>query len=503
MKIIHVMLVTPALFVLFLLSCNQNKEVRELNAFSKMKINDSLITEAVEDEISYHPEVPAHRIDVRTKDSIVFLTGSTENLLAKERAEEIASQVICVKGVVNQIMVKTDSLANNVLKNRVEGGLYYDPVTNPWTIKVKVNNGNVTLSGVVDSWQKIQFAGDVAKSIMGVKSVTNNLYFEYDSLRSDEDIFYEIKRIYLTDARLDHTLISVNVDGGVVTLTGVVGSLSEKSLAVTDAWVSGVRSVNADDLEVKYWARDPRMRVDKYVKKTDKEISSAIETAFKYDYRINNYDVNISVNNGYVTLSGKAGNLEAKNSAGDDARNIVGVWDVDNKIKVRPGILYSDKNVLGRVDTAFQRNPYLSKYSFTMNMLNGKLYLDGSVETPYEKVLAEKVASRIPGVIAIDNNLKVSHYFNPYSNFYYKYDYPVIEAPHLLPDEKIKENIEREFWRSPFVNSDEINIKVKNGHVILTGTVETALEKKAAEKNAYEGGAFTVENDIIVRYRPK
>jgi len=487
---------------LVFLSCGKNREVKEFKSFAKMEINDSLITEAVEDEISYHPEVPSHRIDVRTKDSIVILTGSTENLLAKERAEEIASLVVGVRGVINQIVVKPDSVSDEVLKKRVEGGLYYDPATNEWEINVKVKNGNVFLSGTVDSWQEIQFAGDVAKAIKGVKSVTNNLFFNYDSLRRDEDIYYEIKRIFLTDARLDHSLIKVDVENGDVTLTGKIGSLSEKSLAIANAWVNGVKSVNAENLRIDYWERDPRLRTDKYVRKSDDEITQAIETSFNYDYRIKVYQLDVNVKNGYVTLTGTVNNLQAKKSAEEDSRNIVGVWAVDNRIKVRPDVLYSDDNVLGRVKSEFQRNQYLSRYDFKMNVFNGKLYLDGRVETPYEKVLAGQIASRISGIVDIRNNLEVNNYFNRYSDYYYKNDYPVIETPYLLPDEKIKENIEREFWRSPFVNAREIQVQVKNGHVILTGEVETILEKKAAEKNAYEGGAFTVENDIAVRYWP-
>lgn len=502
MKIKSAIILVGFICGLFVLSCGRNREVKEYDAFSDKKITDSLITDAVEDEISYHPEVPSHLIDVSTKDGIVILSGSVDNLLSKNRAEEVAAQVKGVKGIVNDIIVKSEPVADDVLKRRVEGGLDYDPSTNPWDIDVKVKNGDVFLSGIVGSWQEIRFAGNVAQSIFGVKKVTNNLVFQYDSLRPDDEIYYEIKRIYLTDARLDHSLIKVNVNGGMVSLYGIVGSLPEKSLAIADAWVSGVRSVDASNLEIKYWARDPRLRVDKYVKKSDSEIDSAIQLAYTYDYRVRNYDVTVNVQNGYVTLTGDVKNLMEKEAAKSDAMDIVGVWEVDNRIKVRPDILYSDKDILGRVRSAFENNQYLNKYKFNLNVYNGKLYIDGKVDTPYERLLAEQVADRIPGVAAVKNNLVVSNYFNNYSDFYYKYNYPIIEAPNLLPDDKIKENIERELWRSPFVNSEEIHVNVKDGHVILTGTVETQREKKAAEKNAFEGGAFTVENDITVRYWP-
>ena len=496
-------LLVAGIFSMLMMTCGKDQNVKMYKAFTSMKLNDTLITEAVEDEISYHPEVPVNEINVKTEDNIVILSGTTDNLLAKNRAEEVASQVIGVKGIINHIVVRPDSVTDDELLKRVEGGLYYDPTTNLWQMKVKVKNGNVFLSGQVNSWEEIQFAGDVAESIRGVKSVTNDLTFKYDSLRPDEQIYYDIKRIFLTDARLDHTLIDVKVDTGAVELWGIVGSLPEKSLAISDAWVDGVKSVDASNLEVKYWARDPRLRLNKYAAKPDSEIISSIQTALYYDYRVNDYDVNVDANGGYVKLTGTVTNLQAKNAAGEDANNIVGVWSVDNMIKIQPNAEYSDNNVLGRVKAAFKNDPYLKKYDLKLNVFNGRLYIEGMVDSPYEKILAEKLGERIPGVTDIKDNLTVSGFYNQYSNKYYKYNnYPVFEEPKLLPDNKILTNIEHEFWKSPFLNGDEIAVDVRDGHVTLTGKVETYLEKKLATKEAYEGGAFTVTNDIRVMYWP-
>ncbi len=49
------------------------------------------------------------------------------------------------------------------------------------------------------------------------------------------------------------------------------------------------------------------------------------------------------------------------------------------------------------------------------------------------------------------------------------------------------------------MNSKDINVKVKDGTAILTGTVNSRLEYKAATENAYEGGATWVENNIKVK----
>ncbi|MGD8740749.1 MAG: BON domain-containing protein, partial [Desulfobacterales bacterium] len=59
-------------------------------------IKDIDITLAVDRQLQIDEGVPAHLIDVHTKDGIVTLSGPVENLLARERAAEIAETV---KGV--------------------------------------------------------------------------------------------------------------------------------------------------------------------------------------------------------------------------------------------------------------------------------------------------------------------------------------------------------------------------------------------------------------------
>ena len=68
-------------------------------------IKDIDITLAVDRQLQIDEGVPAHLIDVRTKDGIVTLSGPVENLLARERAAEIAATVKGVRSVINLIDV--------------------------------------------------------------------------------------------------------------------------------------------------------------------------------------------------------------------------------------------------------------------------------------------------------------------------------------------------------------------------------------------------------------
>jgi len=68
----------------------------------------------------------------------------------------------------------------------------------------------------------------------------------------------------------------------------------------------------------------------------------------------------------------------------------------------------------------------------------------------------------------------------------------------LRTDAEMKEDVEDELWWSPFVDSDDVSVSVDQGVVRLEGRVDSWSELRAAVENAYEGGAYSVDNDLIV-----
>jgi hypothetical protein len=66
-------------------------------------ISDADITAAVKTEFGVRPTLSAGSFSVTTNEGIVQLSGITDNILAKDWAEEIALAVKGVRGVVNRI----------------------------------------------------------------------------------------------------------------------------------------------------------------------------------------------------------------------------------------------------------------------------------------------------------------------------------------------------------------------------------------------------------------
>jgi len=68
-------------------------------------------------------------------------------------------------------------------------------------------------------------------------------------------------------------------------------------------------------------------------------------------------------------------------------------------------------------------------------------------------------------------------------------------------DRELREDVHDQLTWSPFVDADQVNVKVDNGNVVLNGHVETWGERRSAEKNAFDAGARMVDNNLTVTYR--
>jgi osmotically-inducible protein OsmY len=457
------------------------------------KIKDIDITLAVDRQLQIDEGVPAHLIDVHTKDGIVTLSGPVENLLARERAAEIAETVKGVRSVINLIDVLGVIRTDAQVRMDVEHALLDDPATDVFDVQVNVQNGKVTLSGMVDSWQEEQLCVLVAKGVIGVKAVTSNIEVSQKSKRPDGEIEADIEQRLAYDVWIDDALINVKVLRGNVILSGTVGSLAEKTRAFRNAWVAGVTSVEDKDLLVD-WSRSREIRrtTENYPMKSDKEIKRAIKEAFLYDPRLSPFNLSVSVENGVVTLNGQVHNLRAKQVAEQDANNTAGVWLVRNHIKVRPGMgphtspkPDADAELAKKIRLALLRNPYTHQHEITVTVNNRLAMLDGAVNSNLEKTKAEAVVSAVKGVADVTNNLQVRTTWTP------------------KDDWEIKKDIENELWWSPFVDEDNVSVTVKDGTATLVGVVDTLRERRMATKNAYEGGAKHVRNELKVRYGPE
>lgn len=471
-------------------------------------LTDDGITDRIETEMLFQAEVPAYFIDVSTSNGIVTLTGSTDNILAKQEAENVAMAVKGVEGVVNRIEVDPAFHPDDAIRKNIEEALLYNPATGSYEIGVTVNEGIATLRGEVNSWQEKQLAAHVAKSVDGIQNLRNELTFSIEEGRPDIEIEREIKAALRNDIRLEAHLINVDVTDGRVRLRGEVGSLSEKRQAENYAWTAGVKSVNTEQLEVAEWTREQYLKEPGLTMRSDAEIKEGIKMAFLYDPRVVSFQPEIAVQDGVVTLRGVVDNVKAKRAAEADVRNVAGVLNVRNRLKVRPTVIPEDDLLEERINQTFARNATVERFEVDVIADDGVVYLRGNVDNHYERNRAEDIVSDVKGVVEVINNLQVYNQTAVPYNYYYPYEWNTYyPSPYVYPDNyyrypmtdnQIRDNIEDELWWSPQVNEYQVEVSVESGVATLTGTVDSWQEKNAAVENAYEGGADAVVDRLQI-----
>jgi len=469
---------------------------------------DAEITDAVEDELRDDAAVPAARIDIETADGVVTLTGRVDDLLAKERACRVAQAMRGVRSVVDLVEVREHDRSARKIRGDINHALLLDPATESLDVVVDVDaDQNVVLSGEVDSYAERAIAERVTKGVLGVRGVRNTIDVDSDYDRPDSELQRDVEGRLRWDRFIDDGLIDVAVESAEVKLTGTVGSAREKRLAKGKAWVMGVRAVDASGLEVARWARDPELRGDKYATRADDELRDAIRDAMLYDPRVASFEVDVTVDDGVVTLRGMVDNLKAMRAAGKDAENCVGVWHVDNRIKVRPLVEVSDESIREDVTRALLRDPWVERYETIVRVDDGVVNLSGTVDSPLDRARADDVASRVPGVVDVENHIVCSdqalYGYDPYVGIWFtpsSHDWfhlhPMVFTSET--DRAIEAEILDEMWWSPYIDNERVRIEVDNGVATLKGSVESRSESQAAVENAYEGGAVRVDNELQV-----
>lgn len=153
-----------------------------------------------------------------------------------------------------------------------------------------------------------------------------------------------------------------------------------------------------------------------------------------------------------------------------------------------PGLLFAQvdrKNLQVFRDVAGAVNRYTQFTVFDdigVNVDQGVVTLTGKVTMPYKAHDLERIASGVPGVTTVKNQIKV--------------------LPVSLFDEDLRYRIARGiygnpgFWQYAAMANPPIHIVVENGHVTLTGVVNNNVERMLAQSIASSSSAFSVSNKL-------
>jgi osmotically-inducible protein OsmY len=188
----------------------------------------------------------AAEIGVTVKDGVVSLTGVVDSYSKKLEAESAAKNVAGVKAVVEKIEIKISSSWNKTnldIANEVTTALKSNWMIPQDKVKVKVEDGWITLDGELPWNYQREAAKNAVKNLSGVKGVTDNLKIKSET--HDEIEKAKVEKALNLNWSLNSHNINVKVSGTKITLAGTVSSWYQKDEAERIAWnTPGVWSVD-------------------------------------------------------------------------------------------------------------------------------------------------------------------------------------------------------------------------------------------------------------------
>jgi len=144
-------------------------------------IDDSMLTANVKAALLDNIDIKSFDIKVETRKGEVMLSGFVDSPSQIEGALAIAHAVPGVVSVINSISLKGEPITlgtkvdDAVITTRVKAALMADDNIKGADISAVTRDGVVQLSGFVNNQGQIDRALEVARSIEGVSSVSNEL----------------------------------------------------------------------------------------------------------------------------------------------------------------------------------------------------------------------------------------------------------------------------------------------------------------------------------------
>ena len=193
---------------------------------------DSELKQDVIDELMWEPDINATEIGVAVKDGVATLSGSVESYHEKLAAERAAQGVFGVRAVVQEIKVRLPGSfqrSDEDIAKAAANALAWTASVPHDRIKVKVQNGWITLSGQVDWRYQRDAAEDAVCNLLGVVGVSNQITVKPSPKLTE--IKTKIESAFQRNALIDARRIDVQVRGDRVILEGSVRSYAEKKEA--------------------------------------------------------------------------------------------------------------------------------------------------------------------------------------------------------------------------------------------------------------------------------
>jgi osmotically-inducible protein OsmY len=215
-------------------------------------------------------------------------------------------------------------------------------------------------------------------------------------MKTDRQLKQNVMDELAWEPSVNDTEIGVEVNDGIVTLVGHLGSYAEKySAERATQRVAGVRGV-AVEIDVRLSGLNER---------TDSEIAHTVSQALGWNSWLADGGFKVMVEKGWITLSGEVDHEFQRTVAENVLRNLMGVVGISNQISVKPSVMPRD--VKTQIEAALQRRAHADAQSIAVSIDGDEVTLSGGVLSLTESRAAVRAAALAPGVVSVVDKMFV------------------------------------------------------------------------------------------------
>jgi hyperosmotically inducible periplasmic protein len=238
---------------------------------------------------------------------------------------------------------------------------------------------------------------------------------------------------------------------------------------------------------------------------SDAGITAQVKAAFALSKRISAYAIGVDTKDGVVTLSGQAPSDIDRELAGNVARDTTGVKQVDNQIRVEPGLKPSDASlresarvtdleIHANLRERLAASEYLSGNEINVSVKDRVVTLAGRTQSLRQKTGIEQLARSLPNVADVVSQLTVAN------NGVAQAETSGVSERESKDKELANQVLFALFnERDNFTKIGAIKVESRNGAVTLLGPVSSRAERALAERVARGvKGVSSVSNRLTV-----
>ena len=213
--------------------------------------------------------------------------------------------------------------------------------------------------------------------------------------------------------------------------------------------------------------------------------TTKVQAKFFADDTVKGRNINVTTDNGVVSLTGAVDSDTEKTQAVALARSIDGVSSVEDHLTVQGTPASNDTSAVattGRNETVdpawittkiqaqYFADPDIKPWNIDVTTMgNGLVTLSGTVEDNNDRTKATTIARNTEGVTSVDNRLRVRGE-----------NEGAADATATEPDAWLTAKIQSKYFMDSDVKGHDINVDTQNGVVTLNGTVDNEAQRTQA-----------------------